>query len=335
MAAKLICSLLDNSGESAFAVFPGLTFTALNFDAQVALQDALIATLGGIVLGNPYKIVRVAEVVSLPRTAATLQAAQRQCKWRVTYEDLVLHVLNSVDLPLADLSLTVGNSDLADMANADIMAFVAAFEAYFRSTSGNPVQVRRIRAVGRSASLSCQVPNLLLLYDEFDGVGALSAHVPAPVNRPGANWTEEIAGYTLSGGRAVAVGNSKAYLNAKTADVVLETIVRLSTFGVTGFVARRADAAHAWWIMLNAVDDIIGIYEYDSGVPTLRASAAVTINPGVDYLLRAALHGNNITGFVSGVTVGYTSSLHATATRHGLRAPEVNNRFEYFKVWRA
>jgi hypothetical protein len=149
VAAALKLSYCDYSNEVAWCGFTGETFTAANHDAQVALQATLVAALEDIILGNNYKLERVANVILGTRTPAATKQAQRECKWRVSYEDTTTHVVYSLDLPMADLTLTSTNSDEADPADAAIIAFTAAFEAYVLSPAGHAVNILGIKHVGR------------------------------------------------------------------------------------------------------------------------------------------------------------------------------------------
>ena len=149
MAGKLKLTYLDFSEEVAWVGFEGATLTALNFDAQVDLQDALVTATEAIIMSSNFKKERVASIERGFRVAPMDKDAQRERKWRVSYEDTTTHMLYSLDLPCADLQYLKDNSDEADLENVTVAAFVTAFTAYVKSPDGNAVAVRKITHVGR------------------------------------------------------------------------------------------------------------------------------------------------------------------------------------------
>ena len=142
-------SFIDNSKETAAATFNGADLTAANFDAQIALQDALIAAAADIVMGNQWKLERMAEQERASMAPPVSKEAQREKKWSVLYEDTTTYKRYTVSLPCADLSKLAANSDDADLEEEDVAAFKTAFEAYQLSPDGNAVNILMITYTGR------------------------------------------------------------------------------------------------------------------------------------------------------------------------------------------
>jgi hypothetical protein len=147
--AKMVLSYVDHSEEPCTSSFTGADLTAANFDAQIALQDALKTALFGIVLHQPYKDTRVAYQTLASKDPPADSDAQRERKWVISYEDTVTFERYTVEVPMADLTLLDGNTDQADLDNATVAAFVTAFEAYQLSPNGNAVEIKKITHVGR------------------------------------------------------------------------------------------------------------------------------------------------------------------------------------------
>lgn len=141
-------------GERSTSIFKGPDLTAANFDAEKALQETLRDAVEAISLGTLVKAVTVVKEVPYPDTNPASPFAQRENKWLVRYTDTVTGDKASLEIPCADLALLDPNAgDKADMSDADVAAFVAAFEAYVLSpgsgTRGN-TEVVEIVFVGRN-----------------------------------------------------------------------------------------------------------------------------------------------------------------------------------------
>jgi len=151
MPSRYNVSIRDYGKEISTAGFRGTTLNAGNFVAQLALQATLLGTLADITLGEQAKTTVVAVETILSAAAPTSDLAQRETKWLVRYEDNTTHLVYNVEIPTADLAgHLLGNTDNADLANADIAAFIAAFEAYQVGPTGNAVTVVDILHVGRN-----------------------------------------------------------------------------------------------------------------------------------------------------------------------------------------
>lgn len=149
---RWFCSQKDFSAEVSTVSIRGTTLTSANFDAQLALQATLLAEIAGICLGeaqasgHSYKT----RVSNQPSANG---ASNREIKWLVTYEDTTTFQQGTYELPMADVeteALRLAGTDLADLTQADMIAFVDAFEAYALSPVGNAVEVVKIMLVGRN-----------------------------------------------------------------------------------------------------------------------------------------------------------------------------------------
>lgn len=140
--------------EYSNATFVGPDLTSVNFDAEVALMDALRDATDGITIGTRVNRTIVAQEAPQPDTQPASAFAQRETKWLVRYSDTVTGDKATLTIPTADLDLLdANNGDKADMTDTSVTAFVTAFEAYVLSpgtgTRGN-TQVDEILFVGRN-----------------------------------------------------------------------------------------------------------------------------------------------------------------------------------------
>lgn len=156
-------SVEDFNGEKSRMSINTGPITLLNFTAYHDAIDDLATTMAVICAGE-LRNVAITENFPKSPAAITDQNAQRESKFLVTYRDITPWLdggntiantgylnLYSVELPAADLSYLLPNSDLVDLADADVAAFVAAFEAINNSpTGGNEIEVVTIRHVGRN-----------------------------------------------------------------------------------------------------------------------------------------------------------------------------------------
>lgn len=150
---KLVLTYRDygTTGERSTAIFDGVDFTALNFDAQVTAQNALRDAVNAITLGELTKVTRIAVESPQPGANPASKFAQRELKWLVRYRDDVTGKRATLEIPCADLAkLDPNNQDIADVTDTDIAAFIAAFQAYVLGPSGNNAVVDQIVFVGRN-----------------------------------------------------------------------------------------------------------------------------------------------------------------------------------------
>jgi len=168
MAGEIVSlGFKDYSDEDAsFTVHVG-GVTAVSLPGLLSDISDFVAAVDAISIGSiSYDSLRAyltRRVVTLP----TNPSAQRERLWRVHYvdnlpffDDPVNAIPNAgfgkpfwFDIPTADFALANVfplNSDEADLAQTQIAAFVAAFEAMARSPYGGTVTVTNIFGVGRA-----------------------------------------------------------------------------------------------------------------------------------------------------------------------------------------
>lgn len=163
MSSLYTASYRDYDGETSKMQVQGVPITAANLDAQIALWDALRAATIPLILG-----VEASSQVSIASpnnpTLPTTENASRENKWLVTYTDVQEELAEDVpnpgygkkfnmEIPTANRSILTGNSDvLHPRGNPSAAAtdWIAAFEAFARSSYSGAVEVISIRVVGRN-----------------------------------------------------------------------------------------------------------------------------------------------------------------------------------------
>lgn len=146
--ARLTLRYKDYTSENSNFAVRGTPWTALNQDAQVALQDALIAATNALAIGALQETSRLAYTTEISAAPAVDPFAQRETKWLIVYEDTTSHKLYRAEIPCADLDLVDAQGELA--LGAERTAFISAFQAYVLSETGGNVEIRSIRHVGRN-----------------------------------------------------------------------------------------------------------------------------------------------------------------------------------------
>lgn len=161
MPTVLSLSYLDYGNERATVQGNIPIITAGNFASIATLINNLVAAADDIVLGTLAG--RLMSIVTPGSGATPVDVeAQREVKWRIKYRDNTANLAAGVTnpyfgrtfgntLPTAELTgHLAANSDFADLANADIVAFVNAYNAFQRSPSGGVAVVTSIEHVGRN-----------------------------------------------------------------------------------------------------------------------------------------------------------------------------------------
>jgi len=143
-------NIRDASSEYSGFRVPIINLTGANYatvSGQVtALQNALIA----IILGNVAARQITAEQEAINDTPVANQFAQRENKALVRYRDTVTNELLRAEIPTPDLAKLVPGTDLFDVTDADIAAFVTAFEDVVRADGTKVVDVESIQFVARN-----------------------------------------------------------------------------------------------------------------------------------------------------------------------------------------
>jgi len=150
--ARHTLSYLDYSNESSSFTVSAEIRDDTNFDAQVTLADALITATNALTLGNLNNQFFTQGEWSLAAVPSDV-LAQRENKWLVRYEDGTTGKKYTVEIPTAELASghLQTNSDEANLADAEWVAFIAAFEAYaVAPDTGNTVNFISARFVARN-----------------------------------------------------------------------------------------------------------------------------------------------------------------------------------------
>lgn len=162
---QLTFSFLDHSDETSRTLIQTGAVTAVSLPGLLTevgtLRDAIAAITLGTVSGEALKVFDTS--LSNARPASAL--ARRETKWLVRYEDTTAFFDDPVNaipnegfgkvftitIPTADVAdrVTPG-TDLADLTDTEIAAFITAFEATARSPYGGAVNVLSMQAVGRN-----------------------------------------------------------------------------------------------------------------------------------------------------------------------------------------
>lgn len=156
--------MLDNSREvSSFSVITG-EVTAVSLPGLLSDIADFRAAVGNITLGVQTQDALRAYADSHGNTPPANELADVETAWLVTYEDTLeffddpvnaipnegFGKLFTLTVPTADVvGKLQANSDKANLAQADIAAFVTAFEAMARSPYGGTVNVIEMTRVGR------------------------------------------------------------------------------------------------------------------------------------------------------------------------------------------
>ncbi len=151
---RMTYSQNDYGGESTVMTVNVPAINAANFDAQETLHAALETAIELVSIGAKVKRQKIIEDLGAGGYATDTEA-QRESKWLISYHDDSFPARKlSVELGCADLidpDLLVVNTDMADLTDADWVAFVTAFEAAVVAPyTANAVTIDRITFVGRN-----------------------------------------------------------------------------------------------------------------------------------------------------------------------------------------
>ena len=156
--------MLDFSNEKSSLLIHTGNVTAASLPGLITEVGALRTAIEGITLGVVGSERLTVFDTTLSNTPPTDELAQVESAWLVTYADVTPFFDDPVNaIPNAGygklFNLTIGTADvtgrllpgtdLGDMTNAQINAFVQAFEQTSRSPCGGRTNVIRITFVGR------------------------------------------------------------------------------------------------------------------------------------------------------------------------------------------
>lgn len=146
-------SWIDYSLEPSHEKLTITQLTAANVVAQLALVDTLLAATQAITLGQLAKSEVTFRSQDEDTVTPTDPNAQRERKWLVVYHDTTTGKKFRTEIPTADISSgnLQTNSDKANLADTQIAAYVAAFEAIVKDpdTGLNDVAIDYIQHVGK------------------------------------------------------------------------------------------------------------------------------------------------------------------------------------------
>lgn len=144
---------IDRSGEKSTVKVHNGSITALTIAAYLDQLDDLRTATDAITLGVRTGQTWVGDADILAAAPPTNEFAQRELKWLVRYENAVSHNIYTMEIPTADPTgrLQPG-SDKVNLAQTEVAAWIAAFEAIARSPENDVdgVNVLDITLVGRN-----------------------------------------------------------------------------------------------------------------------------------------------------------------------------------------
>jgi len=153
-------TFLDYSNEkSPFSVNTG-AITLASIAGFLTDFGALRTAIDAITSGTIHQEKWVGDDTLLSNTLPTNPLAQREIKWLVRYRDTTSNEIYTLTVPTADPTGLDGSSrarmipgtDLANLENTDMAAFVAEFEGIARSPEADDhlVEVLSMKLVGRN-----------------------------------------------------------------------------------------------------------------------------------------------------------------------------------------
>lgn len=146
-------SIQDYSGEDSDMSFHNGPITALTIAAYLTQFGDLRDATQAIILGNIVRDKWIGDATKYSTAPVTDPNAQRERKWLVTYEGTTSFSIYKLEIPTANLELTdalLPGTDLVDLTQTEIAAWVTAFEAIAKTAYQEAVNVTEIQAVGRA-----------------------------------------------------------------------------------------------------------------------------------------------------------------------------------------
>lgn len=145
-------TVLDYSEEKSPVSFSFGGVTAINIAGFLTEFGNLRTALTNIILGTVQKEKWVGDDTVLSNTPPASQNAQIELKWLLTYEGATTKKKFRQEIPTPDTSKLVPGTDLADMTDPDVAAYVTAFETIAKSPDNDTegVNVLDMRLVGRN-----------------------------------------------------------------------------------------------------------------------------------------------------------------------------------------
>lgn len=150
MADRFTISGLDYSGEGTSMGGYLTTLSAANFDAQVALIQAIQTAIQAVSLID-FEGLQINHVDSPRETdRPSSPYAQREAKWLVTMSDDTTADLIQFEIGGPDLTLLGSDGSTMDVSAGAGLALVGALESGFKSKAGNTCTFVSAVHVGRN-----------------------------------------------------------------------------------------------------------------------------------------------------------------------------------------
>lgn len=147
MAGFFTTQMQDRDDDMRQFTLPTTQVSSANHDAQYALAQALVAAVEGISRLTTKQWDFGARRTETGDPKPTAGSAQVNIEWQVTYvEDTTLEV-RTVRIGGANLDISgilLSGSNVADLTETTMAAFVTAFEAYVVGPNGNAVTVSQV-----------------------------------------------------------------------------------------------------------------------------------------------------------------------------------------------
>lgn len=178
-----------------------------------------------------------------------------------------------------------------------------------------------------------------IIYDQFDGDGALGGRTPDTTNIPGNTWTDQSGiGVTESSAAKPYGDGARAFIQSGESNVILEANVvpnRAADAVVCGLMFRYSDNNNYWYVGGVVATQRFELWVREGGNDTLMDDVSATFSLGVTYALKVTANGTSITATLDGGNeLSVTSSFNQSATIHGLRKGEggYNSYWQDFRV---
>lgn len=131
----------DYGNESSNVSLWVTTLTAANLVAQSTLINNLLTALSAITLGEQQtQVIKLSKTIvssDLPTNAF----AQRESKWLIRYHAATSLKKFTCEVPCADLSLLIPNSEFADLTGTEFAALKTAWELIVRDPDDNELTI--------------------------------------------------------------------------------------------------------------------------------------------------------------------------------------------------
>lgn len=144
-------TIMDYSKEKSTMSFDFDAITAAALPAFLTEFGALRTATEAIILGSIVHDSWVGDATIYNVAPPADENAQRERKFLVVTQDVVTFAKYKLEIPCADLTgRMLPNTDLVDLTDVDIAAWITAYENLCQSPESNDLNVIEIRAVGRN-----------------------------------------------------------------------------------------------------------------------------------------------------------------------------------------